>query len=87
MLQALHNTLAGDQTDQVGIQVNDQVKRLAEALGQGEKAAAELMQTLGLRHAPTFRKNYLTRALEAEFLERTQSDSPRSPRQCIHEII
>lgn len=30
MLQALHDTLAGVQTDQAGVQINDQVKRLEE---------------------------------------------------------
>jgi Fic family protein len=81
MLQALHDTLKNAQTDQVSVQVNDQVRRLLVALGKGEKTAAELMQGLGLRHAPTFRKNYLIPALEAGFIERTQPDSPRSPTQ------
>ena len=81
MLQALHDTLASTQTDQVGVQVSDQVKRLLEVVGQGEKSATELMQALGLRHAPTFRKNYLAPALEVGLIERTQPDSPRSPTQ------
>lgn len=81
MLQALHDTLASTQTDQVGAQVSDQVKRLLEVVGRGEKTATELMQDLGLRHAPTFRKNYLIPALEAGLIERTQPDSPRSPTQ------
>jgi DNA-binding PadR family transcriptional regulator len=39
------------------------------------------MKTLGLSHRPTFRKNYLNPALEGGWIERTQSDSPRSPTQ------
>lgn len=81
MLQALHDTLTGLSTDQVSVQVSDQVKRLLESLSNGEKSATELMQALGLRHAPTFRKNYLLPALDAGFIERTQPDSPRSPTQ------
>lgn len=60
---------------------SDQVRRLLEVLGQGEKSAAELMDNLGLRHAPTFRKNYLSPALEAALVERTRPDAPRSPLQ------
>ena len=82
MLQALHDTLAElKSTDQVAGQVTDQVRRLMHALAQGEKTATELMQALALRHAPTFRKNYLALALEAGLVERTQPDSPRSPTQ------
>ena len=81
MLQALHDTLEDPHTDQASVQVGDQVRRLLQALGQGERSAAELMQALALRHAPTFRKNYLTPALDAGVIERTQPDSPRSPTQ------
>ncbi len=68
-------------TDQVSDQVSDQVKRLIKALGQKERSSADLMQALKLAHAPTFRKNYLTPALEGHWIERTQPDSPRSPTQ------
>lgn len=81
MLQALHDTLTSISTDQVDVQVSDQVNRLLESLANGERSATELMQALGLRHAPTFRKNYLLPALDAGLIERTQPDSPRSPTQ------
>lgn len=68
-------------TDQVTDQATDQVKRLLKAIGKGEKSSAELMKSLKLTHAPTFRKNYLTPALEAQWIERTQPNSPRSPTQ------
>ena len=68
-------------TDQVTDQVSDQVKRLIKALASGERSSAELMQSLKLSHAPTFRKNYLTPALKDNWVERTQPDSPRSPTQ------
>jgi Fic family protein len=82
MLQALYDSVIGlSATDQASVQVGDQVRRLMSILEQGEKTGVELMQGLGLRHAPTFRKNYLSPALEAGLVERTQPDSPRSPTQ------
>jgi hypothetical protein len=39
------------------------------------------MKQLKLSHAPSFRKNYLSPALEAKWIERTQPDSPKSPTQ------
>ena len=81
ILQALHDTLTSISTDQVSVQVSDQVKRLLESLANGERSATELMRALGLRHAPTFRKNYLLPALDAGLIERTQPGSPRSPTQ------
>lgn len=68
-------------TDQVGDQVTDQVASLIRAIGRGEMGSNDLMQTLGLSHRPTFRGNYLNPALEDEWIERTQPDSPRSPTQ------
>lgn len=81
MLAALGEALADIRSDQAGDQAGDQVRRLLDVLGQGEKSAAELMTGLGLRHAPTFRKNYLSPALKAALVERTRPDAPRSPLQ------
>ena len=52
---------------------------LIRAIGTGELGSNDLMQALGLSHRPTFRGNYLNPALENEWVERTQPDSPRSP--------
>lgn len=68
-------------TDQVSDQVSDQVLTLIEVIGTGELSSKELMKVLGLSHRPTFRENYLNPALEADWIERTQPDSPRSPTQ------
>jgi hypothetical protein len=68
-------------TDQVGDQATDQVAALIRAIGTGELGSNNLMQALGLSHRPTFRNNYLNPALENEWIERTQPDSPRSPTQ------
>ena len=39
------------------------------------------MQALGLVHRPTFRENYLNPALAGDWIERTEPDLPRSPKQ------
>ncbi len=82
LLDAIHEAAAiGQASDQVSDQVIDQVAALIRAIGAGELSANELMKMLGLSHRPTFRKNYLNPALEAELIERTQPESPRSPTQ------
>jgi Fic family protein len=78
LLDALREAVA---TDQVGDQVTDQVAVLIRAIGNGELGSNDLMKALSLSHRPTFRENYLNPALEDEWIERTQPDSPRSPTQ------
>lgn len=68
-------------TDQVTDQVSDQVAKLIQVLGSGELSSNDLMQTLELIHRPTFRENYLNPALAGDWIERTQPDSPSSPKQ------
>ena len=78
-------TVVGRTTDQDSDQVTDQdkppIERLAAALGDDTLSAAELMARLGLSHKPTFRKNYLTPALEQQVIERTIPDKPNSKNQ------
>ena len=62
-------------------QVSDQVDRLLSAMGNDTLSAAELMNRLELSHRPSFRKNYLNPALEANLIERTIPDKPSSSRQ------
>ncbi|WP_027156629.1 Fic family protein [Methylobacter luteus] len=82
MLQALSDAIGeAVTTDQASDHVTDQVKRLLEVIGNKEINSANLMQTLGLSHRPTFRDNYLNPALDGGWLERTQPGSPRSPTQ------
>lgn len=79
MLEIIRDTLkdttvVGRSTDQDSDQVIDQddpINRLLAALGHEELSAAELMARLGLLHRPTFRKNYLTPALDRGLIERT----------------
>ena len=75
LLEALE---ASPDTDQVG----DQVKRLLSVFGKDEAlAAAVLMERLGLKHLPTFRRNYLKPTLALSLIRMTQPDSPNSPTQ------
>ena len=74
--------LAAPATDQVSDQVSDQVNRLISVFGMGEMlAAAVLMERLGLKHLPNFRRNHLKPAVAAGLLKMTQPDSPHSPTQ------
>lgn len=65
-------------TDHVSDQENDYVKRLLTILNDKELSITEIMLQLGLKHKPTFRKNYLNPALEKSLIERTIPDKPRS---------
>ena len=81
----LKNTTVVDRSaDQDSDQVTDQdefVQKLLNALGDEVLSASELMQRLGLSHRPTFRKNYLSPALEKRVVERTIPDKPNSKNQ------
>ncbi len=89
MLEIIRDTLkdttvVGRSTDQDSDQVTDQdepINRLLAVLSEEELSAAELMKRLGLSHRPTFRKNYLTPALEKGLIERTIPDKPSSKNQ------
>lgn len=79
LLQAMQEVVG---TDQVSEHVSEQVARLLGVFtNQQALDAAALMERLGLRHRPTFSKNYLAPALQAGLVEMTQPDSPRSPTQ------
>lgn len=74
--------LTAPDTDQAGDQASDPVKRLLAVFKKGESLpAAGIMRKLGLKHPPTFRRNYLKPALAAGLLRMTQPDSPNSPTQ------
>lgn len=90
MLQIIHDTLVDyeNSTDQDNDQVADQVKtdnpnvkKLLEIIGNRTLSATEIMNELGLRHRPTFRKNYLNPSLELEVIERTIPNKPSSRNQ------
>ena len=83
-------TVVGRSTDQDSDQVTDQDKipagKLLSALCDDTLSATEIMARLGLSHRPTFRKNYLTPALEQNLIERTIPDKPNSRNQKYRKI-
>ncbi len=66
---------------QAHIEQSDQVQRLLSMMEQDEYNLAELMQLVGLTHRATFQKNYLNPAIQADLIERTIPDKPKSPKQ------
>ena len=77
----LSSTDTAQDSDHVPAQVNVQVQRLLSAMKQEDYTLAELMQLVGLNHRATFQKNYLNPAIEADLIERTIPDKPKSPKQ------
>lgn len=69
------------QTDQVDVQVTDQVQRLLAALGKETLSSKELLERLELKHRPTFSNNYLRPALELRLIEMTVPNKPNSSKQ------
>jgi len=65
-------------SDQDADQVSDQVKLLLNVIGTKPLSAMELMELLGLKHRPTFRKNYLRPALDAGLIEMTLPQTPNA---------
>lgn len=79
MLRAIWDTLnIYTYTDQDNDQVSDQVKCLLNAVGSRTLSALELMNRLGLKHRPTFRKNYLNPAIDAGLIEMTLPQTPNA---------
>lgn len=77
-----YKSLAADRpSDQATDQATDQVKAVIYALKNGPKSRDEIMASIGLRHIPTFRKNYLHPALVGGYIERTIPDNPTDSRQ------
>lgn len=67
--------------DPVTDPVTDPVKKLILGMPKNPISPKDLRSKLEIKHKPTFRVNYLDPALEAEFIEMTQPDSPNSPTQ------
>ncbi|MBL7212304.1 MAG: helix-turn-helix transcriptional regulator [Desulfobacteraceae bacterium] len=68
-------------TEQVIEQVTEPVSRILNCLKNEPLGARDAMQSLGLRHRPTFLYDYLQPAMDAGFVEMTQPESPKSPTQ------
>ena len=48
---------------------------------KGEMGIRDMMEVMGMKSRPMFLNNYLTPALKAGLIERTQPNSPNSPTQ------
>lgn len=60
----------------------DQVKRLLNWLNNKEpQKLSVIMEGLALKHRPTFNNNYLSPALNANYIAMASPDSPKSPTQ------
>ena len=62
-------------------QLIDPVEKILLALKQGELSSGQLRIVIGIKHRPTFRKNYLHPALEDGLVELTIPESPNSRMQ------
>ena len=62
-------------------QVTEQVRRILDCLKNEPLGARDAMQSIGLRHRPTFLYDYLQPATDAGLVEMTQPESPKSPTQ------
>jgi Fic family protein len=82
MLESIRDSLVDiSLTEQVGVQVSEQVELLLKAIGEDTISGKELMERVGLKHRPTFRKNYLLPSIEVGYLEMTIPDKPNSSKQ------
>ena len=61
--------------------ITEQVAKLLVSLQEKELGTKALLDILNLSHRPTFLHNYLQPALDAQLVEMTQPESPRSPTQ------
>lgn len=50
-------------------------------MNEGYMTMSELMECVGLKHRPTFRENYLLRAIEDGAIELLYPDVPNHPKQ------
>ncbi len=62
-------------------QVTEQVRRILDCFKNEPLGARDAMQSIGLRHRPTFLYDYLQPAMDAGLVEMTQPESPKSPTQ------
>jgi ATP-dependent DNA helicase RecG len=75
---AVRAQAASQSPTQSPTQSGDPVGRLLSALQRGPASSGKLRKTLGMKHRPTFRSNYLRPALEAGLIEQTIPDKPTS---------
>jgi len=87
-LQAIYDALIEiRETEQVDVQVTEQVNKLITAMGEAPLSTKELMELLSLKHRPTFRENYLLPVIKLGFIEMTIPEKPNSSKQKYKKVI
>lgn len=83
MLGVMHKAVGGLARDAHNHQrhISNQIKALMSVIESYPMSALELMDKLGLKSRPTFRKNYLQPALEAGLIGMTDPDNPTNRNQ------
>ena len=66
--------------------ISENVQALLDALGDEVVSTKELMERLGFSHRPTFRKKYLTPALNLGVIAMTIPDKPQSRNQKYYKV-
>lgn len=82
ILDTLKQTAVVGEAENTGTgPVSEYIQRLLDAIGSETLSAVEIMERLDMAHRPTFRKNYLTPALNAGVIEMTIPAKPNSRNQ------
>lgn len=82
ILDTLEQTVVVGEAESTGTSpVSESMQRLLDAIGSETLSAVEIMERLDMTHRPTFRKNYLTPALNAGVIEMTIPAKPNSRNQ------
>ena len=74
------NSASNSASNSTGNSTSEKTLRLVKVI-KGEMSIRQIMSALGMKSRPMFLNNYLTPALKAGLLERTQPESPNSPTQ------
>lgn len=82
LLKVIYDTLCNIAvTEQVSVQVAEQVNKLLVLMLDKEYSTKELMELMGLKHRPTFRENYLLPSIKLGYIEMTVPEKPNSSKQ------
>ena len=63
------------------IPVNDNIKRLIEAIGENQLSVKDMLEAVGLKNRPNFLEYSLSPAMKEGYVRMLYPDSPRHPRQ------
>ncbi len=82
ILKTIYDTLIEiAKSEQVYVQVTEQVEKLLRVMNNEPLSTKELMELVGLKHRPTFSRNYLAPTLELGYIEMIYPDKPNSSKQ------